>query len=154
MPVAPRTLGASLRAFSPTTIVALALMAAFLIVVLAGAVQAGRRIDDLGHRRDEAMASHSDPADVAGDVAGAFRRFRSALRPGEHFALVFASNVGRDQKGFLQLVSLAVLYPAIAVSDPARADAVMVFGGEPPLPVREAFEPIGVVDGVWVGRRG
>jgi hypothetical protein len=154
MQTAPRSLAASLRSSSPTqTVAALALLGGFLVVVLLLAFGAWREIGHLGHRRDEALASRSDPVSVAGGAAGAFRRLRATLGEGERFALVFGPDVDRDQKGFYRLVSLAVLYPAIAVSDPARADAVMVFGENPPPRVSGAFEPIGVVDGVWLGRR-
>jgi hypothetical protein len=78
---------------------------------------------------------------------------RATLRDGERFALVFGPDVSRDERGFLQLVSLSVLYPAVAVTDPAKADTVMVFGENPPPSVADAFESIGVVDGVWLGRR-
>ena len=56
--------------------------AAFVVVVLLLMLGAGRRIGDLSHRRDEALASRSDPVDVGGDAAGAFRRFRTTLRTG------------------------------------------------------------------------
>jgi hypothetical protein len=147
MQTALRNLAATVRTFSPAQTVALFVLLAFVVVVLLLVLGAGRQIGHLGHRRDEALASRSDPVDVGGDAAGAFRRFRTTLRDRERFALVFDPGVGRDAKG------LSVLYPAIAVEDPADADAVMVFGGSPPPWVADAFESIGVVDGVWLGRR-
>jgi hypothetical protein len=153
MHAAPRDLVLSDRVSSRNrTYAAIALLVAFLVVLLLGVRDAGRLIDTLDHRRDEVLASRSDPADIAGHFAGAFRRFRATIRDGERFALVFAPDVGRDQKGFYRLVSLSYLYPAIAVDDPSTADAVMVFGEPPPM-VRSSFEETAVVDGVWLGRR-
>ena len=144
----------ALRPPTAQTAVALLLLAAFFLVVLLGALGAARRIGDLRDRRDLVLATRSDPAAVAGEAAGAFRRFRSGIHPGERFALVFAPAVGRDQRGFYRLVALSYLYPAIAVSDLASADAVMVFGAQEPSPaVRTAFDETDVVDGVWLGRR-
>lgn len=134
------------------TIVATALLAAFLAVVLVGVWQTGQRLGHLDHRRDEALAARSDPADVAGDAAEAFRRFRATLQPGERFTLAFGPDVGRDQAGFYRLVALSYLYPAVATSDLAAADAVMVFG-PPSAAVSDAFEEVGNVNGVWLGRR-
>ena len=153
MQTAPRNLAATVRTLSPAQTVALFLLLAFVVVVLLLMLGAGRQIRHLGDRRDEALALRSDPVDVGGDAAGAFRRFRTTLREGESFALVFGPGVGRDQKGFYRLVSLSVLYPAIAGSDTAKADAVMVFGEDPPPSITDIFESLGVVDGVWLGRR-
>jgi hypothetical protein len=128
------------------------LVLAFGVVLVLGVADAGRRMRSLDDRRDEALAARRDPADVAGDAAGAFRRFRSTLSEGDTFALAFGPDVDRDQKGFYRLVALSYLYPAVAVSDPAEADAMMVFG--PPTPsIRGTFDEIAVVDGVWLGRR-
>ena len=154
MQVVLRSVRAPLRSSSPgRTAAALVLLAGFLIIVCLGALQTSRRIGDLGHRRTDALASRSDPAEVADEAADAFRRFRSALRGGERFALVFSPDVDRDRRGFYQLVALSVLYPAIASSDPAQADAVMVFGEKPPQSVQDTFGEIAVMDGIWLGRR-
>ena len=136
----------SARVSSPRSCVA------FVVVLLLGVWDSGRRLGALNHRRDEALASRADPADVAGDAAEAFRRFRVTLRPGERFTLAFGPDVGRDQVGFYRLVALSYLYPAVATSDLASADAVMVFGAPSP-PISDAFAEVDVVDGVWLGRR-
>jgi hypothetical protein len=125
---------------------------AFIVVLLIGVVDAGRRVGDLGHRRDEALARESEPVDVAGDVADAFRRFRPTLHPGDRFTLVFDQTVDRDRMGTYRLVALSYLYPAVATPDGSDADAVMVFGETPPS-ILARYEEIGVVDGVWLGRR-
>jgi hypothetical protein len=143
-PARPLALGRS--------VVALVLLGAFLVVVALGALRAVERIGDLRDRREQVLASRPDPSAIAGDVAESFRRFRSTLRPGERFALVFAPDVGRDQRGFYRLVALSYLYPALAAPDTASADAVMVFG-QPSAALRSAFEEAGAVDGVWLGRR-
>jgi hypothetical protein len=129
-----------------------AAVTAFVVVLLIGVAQAGRRVGDLGHRRDEALASRSEPVDVAGDVADAFRRFRATLHLGDRFALVFGDTVDSDRMGTYRLVALSYLYPAVATSDRADADAVMVFG-EPSPSILADYEEIDVVDGVWLGRR-
>ena len=153
MDAAPRDLAPVSRPTSSIgTIVATALLAAFLALVLVGVWQAGQRLGHLNHRRDEALAARSDSADVAGDAAEAFRSFRATLQPGERFTLAFGPDVGRDQAGFYRLVALSYLYPAVATSDRARADALMVFG-RPSAAVADAFENVGHVDGVWLGRR-
>ncbi len=153
METARRDLGAIVRASSPvrTSLVA-ALLVAFVVVLLLGVWDSGRRLGALNHRRDEALASRADPADVAGDAAEAFRRFRATLRQGERFTLAFGPDVGRDQVGFYRLVALSYLYPALATSDLASADAVMVFGA-PSAAVSKAFDEVGDVNGVWLGRR-
>lgn len=126
--------------------------AAFLVVLLIGVWDAGRRIGDLGHSRDEALARHFEPVEVAGDVAGAFRRLRATLHAGDRFALVFGDTVDRDRMGTYRLVALSYLYPAVATSDPSDADAVMVFG-DPPSSILGDYDEVDVVDGVWLGRR-
>jgi hypothetical protein len=139
---------------APTTrrLAVAAFAAAFAIVLAVGATQSSRRLGHLDHRRDEALAMHTEPVDVASDVAGAFRRFRSSLRAGDRFALVFGDDVDADRRGTYRLVALSYLYPAVATEDPSGADAVMVFG-DPSASVASAFEGTGVVDGVWLGRR-
>jgi hypothetical protein len=153
METARRDLVAIVRASSPVrTILVAALLVAFVVVLLVGVWHSGGRLGALNHRRDEALASRADPADVAGDAAEAFRRFRATLRPGERFTLAFGPDVGRDQVGFYRLVALSYLYPAVATSDLAKADAVMVFGAPSPS-ISDAFAEVDVVDGVWLGRR-
>ena len=134
------------------TAAALGLLVVFLVLVLLGAFDALGRIGDLRDRRDQALASRTDPARIAGDAAEAFRRFRSNLRAGERFALVFGPAVGRDQRGFYRLVALSYLYPALAAPSLSTADAVMVFG-QPSPAVRSDFDEAAVIDGVWLGRR-
>lgn len=131
------------------------LVVGFLATVLLGLWEAGRRFDELDHRGDRARSSRSEPApDTAGGVSDAFRRARSSLRAGEQFVLVLPEALGRGTAGHYRLVALSYLYPAIAVPDgaPAEADLVMVFG-DPPQSIRTAFDEIGVVSGVWIGRR-
>ena len=128
------------------------LLAAMLLALGVGVWQAVREIADLGDRRDQALESDWDLASVTGATADAFRRLRPTLGAGDRFALVFAPEVDRDQRGLYRLVSLSYLYPAVATSDPDDADAVMVFGA-PSLGVRREFDEIGVVAGVWLGRR-
>ena len=130
----------------------IACLAGLVVTLLAGVGQALHEIRDLDSRRDQALESEWDVASVTGTTAEAFRRLRTTLDAGERFALVFPEDTDRDQRGFYNLVSLSYLYPALASSDPAGADAVMVFGMPPP-DVRRAFDEIGVVDGVWLGRR-
>lgn len=139
---------------APTTrrLAIAAVVVAFAIVVAVGATQSARRLGHLDHRRAEALAVHSEPVDVASDVAGAFRQFRSSLNAGDRFALLFGDDVDADRRGTYRLVALSYLYPAVAIDDPSRANAVMVFG-EPSASVVSAFEGTGVVDGVWLGRR-
>ena len=124
----------------------------FLLTVLLGLRDAGRSIGELDRRRDAARQSQSDLANVAGGEADAFRRARSSLRAGDRFTLVLPSALGRDLAGHYRLVALAYLYPAIAAADVARADVVMVFG-HPSASITDAFDEIGVVSGVWLGRR-
>ena len=128
------------------------LVVGFLATVLLGLWNAGQRIGELDRRADEARYARSDPADVAGGAADAFRRARSNLHPGDRFTLVLPGAIGRDLAGHYRLVALSYLYPAIAVPDVAQADLVMVFG-DPSAPIISAFDEIGVVSGVWLGRR-
>ena len=128
------------------------LVAALALVLAIGMLQSLLRLSDLERRRDQALESTYDGAAVAGPVAEAFRAFRQALRPGDRFALVFGPDIGRDQRGFYRLVALSYLYPAVAQSDGERADAVMIFDGGPRA-ADTAFDEIGVVAGVWLGRR-
>jgi len=130
----------------------IACLAGLVVTLVAGVGQALHEIRDLDSRRDQAHESKWDVASVTGTNAEAFRRLRATLDAGERFALVFPDDADRDQRGFYNLVSLSYLYPALASSDPANADAVMVFG-PPPTDVRRAFDEIAVVDGVWLGRR-
>lgn len=151
---APRSPGASALPTRTTRAgAALVLLIAFAVVVGLGVLDAGRVIGELGDQRERALASRSDDtAGLTGEAADAFRQFRAHLRKGERFALVFAPDIGRDQEGFYRLVALSYLYPAIAVDDPGRADAVMVFGEQSPG-IRADFEQIGAAAGVWLGRR-
>lgn len=135
------------------TAAVVALLAAFLVAVALVALDGVRGIRELEDRRDNALGSQPDVAAIAGEVAGALRRFRSELREGERFALEFSPDVGRDQEGFYRLVALSFLYPAVAVADPEHAHGLMAFGGPPAPDVRGAFREIAVVDGVWLGRR-
>ena len=131
------------------------LVVGFLATVLLGLWDAGQRVGELGRRGDEARSSRSEPApDTAGGVADAFRRARSSLHAGERFALVLPEALGGGTAGHYRLVALSYLYPAIAVPDGvwAEADLVMVFG-DPPHSSRAAFDEIGVVSDVWIGRR-
>jgi hypothetical protein len=137
---------------SATVVVIAGLIVAFLVVVTVGVVQATRRVGELDHRRSEALAVQRDPADTAGAAAIAFRSFRSALHRDSRFALVYDASIDRNQRGYLRLFAGYYLYPAVAVSQPSEADAVMVFGA-PPSNVVADFAPIAVVDGVWLGRR-
>jgi hypothetical protein len=125
---------------------------AFAVLLLMSVADAGRRVGDLGNLRDEALAGRSEPVDVAGDVADAFRRFRATLHAGDRFTLVFGRAFDPDRMGTYRLVALSYLYPAVATSDRSDADAVMAFGDVPPSLLSE-FEQIDVVDGVWLGRR-
>jgi hypothetical protein len=126
---------------------------AFAVLLLMSVADAGRRVGELGDLRDEALAGRSEPVNVAGDVADAFRRFRTTLHGGDRFTLVFARAFDPDQMGTYRLVALSYLYPAVATSDRSDADAVMAFGDVPPS-LLSGFEEIDVVDGVWLGRRG
>jgi hypothetical protein len=146
------SLGAARRGSSPRVVVALVAIATFVGLVAWQALDAGRTIDQLGSRRADALASRSDGADAAGSAPEAFRSFRATLHAGERFALVFAPGTSIDDQGTYRLVSLSYLYPGIAVADPEKAQAVMVFG-EPSAAIRSAFEETGVVDGVWLGHR-
>ena len=128
------------------------LVAAFLVTVLLGLWDARRDVRELDRRRDAARHSRSDLADVAGGEADAFRRARSSLRAGDRFTLVLPAALGRDLAGHYRLVALSYLYPAIDVPDVAQANVVMVFG-DPSASITGAFEEIGVVSGVWLGRR-
>ena len=128
------------------------LVVAFLAILVLGLRDARRSIAGLGPLADAARSSVSDQADEAGAAAGAFRRARALVHEGDRFALVVPKSVGRDQAGLYRLVALSYLYPAIAVSDPARADLVMVFGNPSPA-IRTAFDEVDVVSGVWLGRR-
>ena len=153
METAPRDLGAPARSSSPVRSGATMLLVGALVVLLVlGVWESGSRIVDLDRQRDEELATRFDLADVGGPTADAFRRLRPLLAEGDRFALVFGPDVTRDQRGTYQLVSLSYFYPAIATSDPAQADAVMVFG-EPEPSVRDSFDEIGVVAGVWLGHR-
>ena len=135
-----------------TGALAILTVVAFVALVAVGALDAAREIRRLEDRRHEALATRSDPADTAGAAAGAFRRFRSELGAGRRFAVVYGPDLDRDTRGFYRLFSGYYLYPAIAVSTPADADAVMVFGAPGPA-ISRAFASIATVDGVWLGRR-
>ncbi len=150
MQPALRNLGASFHGVSARTAATLLVTLAFVAVVTVYALGAGRRIADLGARRDEARQSRSDTAGIAGDTADAFRRFRAMLHPGDRFALLFGAGI--DDPGFYRLISLSYLYPAIAVTDARDAQAVMVFG-RPSRSLRAAFAEVATVDGVWLARR-
>jgi hypothetical protein len=153
METAPRDLGATARSTSPVRSGAtMVLVIGLALVLVLGVLESGRRIVDLDRQRDEELVTSFDLADVGGGTAEAFRRVRPALAEGDRFALVFGPDVTTDQRNTYRLVSLAYFYPAIATSDPARADAVLVFG-EPTPPVRESFDEIDVVAGVWLGER-
>ena len=112
----------------------------------------GLRLIDLERRRDESLDARFGPPHGAGPDAPAFRRLRPALDEGDRFALVFGPDVGRDERHVYRLVSLSYFYPAVATDDLANADAVMVFG-EPSPSVRDEFDELGLVDGVWLGHR-
>ena len=127
-------------------------LAAFAVILLLGVRDAARRTASLDERRDQALAGQSDPVEIAGAVSAAFRRVRSTIGRDDRFALVFGPEFERDQQGFYRLVALSSLYPAIATADPGDADAVMVFGAPSPS-IRARFDEIGVVEGVWLGRR-
>ena len=129
-----------------------ACLAGLVVTLIVGVGQALHEIRDLESHRDQTVESEWDVASAAGTNAKAFRRLRATLDAGERFALVFSEDTDRDQRGLYNLVSLAYLYPALARSNPADADAVMVFG-MPSTDVRRAFDEIGVIDGVWLGRR-
>jgi hypothetical protein len=148
----PRTVGGSPRGSSLRRVGALLATAVFVALVVLVALGAAGQIRDLDSRRDEALASRSDGADAAGNAADAFRRFRATLHRGDHFALVFAPGTSIDDQGTHRLVAISYLYPAIAVTDVQKADAVMVFG-EPSVAVRSTFAETGIADGVWLGRR-
>ena len=137
------------RARAPLTY---ALVGGLLVVLVLGVRDAVRRLDDVDQRRDQALETTFDVADVTGPAAEAFRTFRSTLAVGDRFALVFAPDVDRDRRGFYRLVSLSYLYPAIATSHPSDADAVMVFG-RPSASVRRLFDEVAVVGDVWLGHR-
>jgi hypothetical protein len=152
MSAATRQLGPATDEQSRRAVIATRiLVAAFLVTVLLGLVDAGRRIGELDRRGDEARRSRSDPADAAGGAAEAFRRARSHLHPGDRYTLVLPK-LTRDLAGHYRLVALSYLYPAIAVPNAGQADVVMVFG-DPSAPILTAFEEIEVVSGVWLGRR-
>ena len=121
-------------------------------LLLLGVVESAYRIIDLDRRRDEALVSEFELPDVAGDAGDALRRLRPTLAKGDRFALVFGPGVTSDDQGTYRLVSQSYLYPAIATSEPERADAVIVFGAPGPS-IRESFGEIDVVNGVWLGRR-
>jgi hypothetical protein len=143
----------ALRGSTRSAVVIALLSGAFLVIVLLGVKDATRRVGWLDHRRAEALAAaRTDPALGAGYAAGAFRSFRSALDDGSRFTLVYDASFDRNERGFYRLFSGYYLYPAVAVSDPAAADAVMVFGA-PPRRVLDRFDQLAVVDGVWLGRR-
>jgi len=129
-----------------------ALVGAFLAIVSYGAAAAVLEAERLDDRRAFALTELRDPVATAGESAEAFSRFRSELDARSRFALVFGSAVDRDQRGFYHLFAGFFLYPAVAVDDPARADAVMVFGSPPPSVLRE-FERLDLLDGIWLGRR-
>jgi hypothetical protein len=152
MESARQTFGDALRGSSLRTRAALAATAVCLGLVVWGAVDAARQIQELGPRRRDAIAAQSDGADAAGNAGDAFRSFRVTLRPGERFSLVFAPDTSVDDRGTYRLVALSYLYPAIAVDDLRDAQAVMVFG-EPSAAIRSAFDESGIVDGVWLGHR-
>ena len=144
--------GSAVRPTHATVAFATLAVAAFVGLVGIGALDAVREVRRLDDRRREALATQTDPAATVGEAAEAFRRFRSELGDGRRFALVYGPEIDRDQRGFYRLFAGYYLYPAIAVSSPQDADAVMVFGA-PPYGVSRAFEPIATVDGTWLGRR-
>ena len=129
-----------------------AAVVAFAVIVAVGALAAVRQARHLDDRRASVLSEHSDPAQAAGDQAEAFRTFRRSLDDGARFSLVYGAEVDRNQRGFYRLFAGYYLYPAVAVTRLELADAVMVFGPPPPA-VRRSFDPIGELDGVWLGRR-
>ena len=129
-----------------------AVVVAFAVIVAVGALAAVRQARRLDDRRASVLSEHSDPAQAAGDQAEAFRTFRRSLDDGARFSLVYGPEVDRNQRGFYRLFAGYYLYPAVAVTRLELADAVMVFGPPPPA-VRRSFDPIGELDGVWLGRR-
>lgn len=152
MQAAPRDLVRSIGARSRERVAVGLLAAAFLAIVVIAAGAAVREIERLDDRRAVVAADQFDPAQAAGDAAEAFRRFRSQLDRRAHFALVFGPGADRNTRGFYRLFAGYYLYPAIAVDDPARADAVMAVGA-PAASELEGFEQIEVVGDVWLGRR-
>lgn len=86
-------------------------------------------------------------------IPWAFERFRQELRPGERFALVIAPTTPRDTAGMYRLAALYYLLPATAVTDPSRADAVLVFGDVPDRIRRKFWQVEQLPDSAWIGRR-
>ena len=124
----------------------------FLAVLLLGVWDSGRRLGALNHRRDEALASRADPADVAGDAAEAFRRFRVTLRRASASRSPSARTSAATRWASTGWSPSPISTPPSRRSDLASADAVMVFGAPSP-PISDAFAEVDVVDGVWLGRR-
>jgi hypothetical protein len=139
------------RASAPAVVASL-LVAAFLVVVALGVRDATQVARQLGDRRAEAIATRSDQSGLAGRAAGSFRALRGHLEPGSRFALVYDEDYDRNERGYYRLVAGYYLYPALMVSDPARADAVITFGA-PPAHVLQRFDQLAVIDGFWVGTR-
>jgi len=128
------------------------LAVAFAAIVAYGALEAVRFAESLDDRRAAALVYRTDPVEQAGSTAAAYRRFRAEVDGATRFSLVFGPALDRNERGFHRLFAGYYLYPAIAVDEPARAIAVMVFG-EPQAALRRDFERIAVLDGVWLGRR-
>jgi hypothetical protein len=152
MQAAPRTVGSVIRSSSPGRAVAGLLVVAFALVVAVSALGALARIGKLEDRRHDAPAAPPANAAHAGDVGSTLLRLSAGLQGRDRYALVFSPALDADTVGFDRLLALATLYPAIAVDDLRRADAVVVFG-EPGSGVRSTFTEAASADGVWLGRR-
>jgi hypothetical protein len=148
----PQPIGTTSSRWTARRTVVTALFSAFAIVAAVGVVRTVLLLDDLADRRNKALYEQADSSGVRESKADAFRRIKLELSGSERFALVYGDDVDPDQRGFYQLYAGSYLYPAVAVFDPAAADAVMVFGAPPPS-ILEAFDEIGVTNGVWLGRR-
>jgi hypothetical protein len=149
MQTEPRKLGRSSPLSRVSARSAVVLLGLLVVFALGHALI---RTIDLDRRRDETLTSKFDLADVGGAAAPAFRRLRRTLGDGDRFALVIATRVGHDDDVRYRLASLSYLYPAVAADELANADAVVVVG-EPSRSVRDEFEELGTVHGVWLGRR-
>ena len=108
---------------------------AFIVVLALGVVDAGRQVVNLGARRDEALARRSEPVDVAGDVAGAYRRASDAAR-GRSVRPGLRRRNRQPPEGRLSAGRPLVPIPAVA-TDVSDADVVMVFGEPPCSPTTE-----------------
>jgi hypothetical protein len=127
-----------------------------LTIVLA--VWSVRLIRSVEERRTDRVSVPSDKrADVVLGTLGessatALRRARSALAPGDLFALVVDPSTDRSAVGTFRLVAQHYLFPAIETADAEGAKVVVVIGARRDLiPVR--FEPLLDAEGVWVGVR-